>query len=82
MKTYNNHKFKLVYNDEDIVPTTNKTDTFCVILALIGIALFFMAIIFVATSAKAESRLDSVQDEHELCNLMDFNGSTYRCEEI
>lgn len=81
MKTYANHKFIIVEDDNSIVSTNNKTDNFCLVLALIGIALFVMAIIFTANCAKAEAMAYSAQANQELCNLMEFNGSTYHCEE-
>lgn len=79
MKTYTNNKFHLVEDDE-IVSTCNKTDTFCVILGIIALMLLVAGIIFVANIAKSEAKAYSVKANQELCNLMEFNGSTYRCE--
>lgn len=76
MKTYSNHKFNLV-EDDDIV--SNKTDLVCIILTIIGILLIIGLIAFSIHTSKAEAKVYSVQMEQELCNLMEFNGTTYRC---
>lgn len=44
MKTYTNHKFNLV-EDDDIVSRTNKTDTVCIVLAIIAIMLIVATVI-------------------------------------
>lgn len=78
MKTYSNHKFNLV-EDDDIVPSANKTDLVCIILSIIGILLVVGLIIFSINTAKAEAKAYRAEMEQELCNLMEFNGTTYRC---
>lgn len=77
MKTYSNHKFNLV-EDDDIV--SNKTDLVCIILSIIGIILVVGLIIFSINTAKAEAKAYRAEMEQELCNLMEFNGSTYHCD--
>jgi len=79
MKTYSNHKFNLV-EDDDIVSNANNTDFVCIILTMICILLIIGLIAFSIYAAKAEAKAYSVQMEQELCNLMEFNGSTYHCE--
>ena len=80
MKTYSNSRFHLV-EDDDIVSTTTKTETFCVLLAFVALLVLIAGIIFAATAAKAEAMAYSAQANQELCNLMEFNGSTYKCED-
>ena len=80
MKTYSNHKFNLVDDDDIVSTTTSKTDMMCVILALIAMLLVVGMIIFAISDAKAEAKAYRVQMEQELCNLMEFNGSTYHCD--
>lgn len=79
MKTYSNHKFNLV-EDDDVVSTVSKTDMMCVILVLIAMLLVVGMIIFTIRDAKAESRAYRAHMEQELCNLMEFNSSTYHCD--
>ena len=79
MKTYSNHKFNLV-DDDDIVSSANNTEFVCIILSIIGILLIIGLIAFSIYTAKAEAKAYSVQANQELCNLMEFNGSTYRCD--
>lgn len=79
MKTYANHKF-LIVEDDDIVSTANKTDTFCVALAFVALLLLIAGVVFAATAAKAEAKAYRAHMEQELCNLMEFNGSTYNCK--
>lgn len=81
MKTYSNHKFIIVEDDNSIVSTNNKTDNFCVLLAFVALFVLIAGIIFATTAAKAEAMAYSAQANQELCNLMEFNGSTYKCEE-
>ena len=79
MKTYSNHKFNLV-EDDDVVSTVSKTDMMCVILALIAMLLVAGMIVFTIRDAKAEARAYRAHMEQELCNLMEFNGSPYHCD--
>ena len=79
MKKYSNHKFNLV-EDDDLVPTASKTNMMCIILVLIAILLVAGMIVFTIRDAKAEARAYRAHMEQELCNLMEFNGSPYRCD--
>lgn len=79
MKTYANHKF-LIVEDDDIVSTSTKTETFCVLLAFVALLVLIAGIIFAATAAKAEAKAYSAHMEQELCNLMEFNGTLYNCK--
>lgn len=80
MKTYSNHKFNLVEDDE-IVSNANKTDSVCIIFSIIGILLVVGLIIFSINTAKAEAKAYRAEMEQGLCNLMEFSGSTYHCED-
>lgn len=80
MKKYSNHKFNLVEDDDIVSTTTSKTDMMCVILVLIAMLLVVGMIIFTIRDAKAEARAYRAHMEQELCNLMEFNGSPYRCD--
>jgi hypothetical protein len=78
MKTYANHRFNLVEDDE--ITASTKTETFCVLLAIVALLVLIAGIAFVASVAKAEAQAYATQANQELCNLMEFNGSTYHCE--
>lgn len=79
MKTYANHRFNLVEDDE--ITASTKTETFCVLLAFVALLVLIAGIIFATTAAKAEAKEYAKQANQELCNLMEFNGSTYHCED-
>lgn len=80
MKTYSNHKFNLV-EDDDIVSSANTTDLVCIILTMICILLIAGLIVFSINTAKAEAKAYRAEMEQGLCNLMEFSGSTYHCED-
>ena len=81
MKTYANHKFNIVEDDNDLIVPSTKTDRFCVLLSIVALLVLIAGIAFVASVAKAEAKEYAKQANQELCNLMEFNGSTYHCEE-
>ena len=80
MKTYANHKFNIVEDDNDLIVPSTKTDRFCILLSIVALLVLIAGIAFVASVAKAEAKEYARQANQELCNLMEFNGSTYHCE--
>jgi len=81
MKTYANHKFNIVEDDNDLIVPSTKTDRFCILLSIVALLVLIAGIAFVASAAKAEAQAYARQANQELCNLMEFNGSTYKCED-
>lgn len=81
MKTFKNHKFLIVEDDDDIVMPSTKTDHFCLLLSIVAILILIAGIAFAATAAKAEAQAYATQANQELCDLMEFNGSTLHCED-
>lgn len=81
MKTYKNHKFMIVEDDNNIVMPSSKTDHFCILLSIIALLVLIAGIAFAASAAKVEAKEYAIQANQELCNLMEFNGSTYHCED-
>ena len=78
MKTYVNQKFNLVEDDE--IYSSNATNIFCALLFLIAVDLCAGCIYFAISAAKDEAKAYGDNLRTELCNLMEFNGSTYHCE--
>lgn len=80
MKTYKNHKFLIVEDDETLVTPSAKTDHFCILLSIVALLLLIAGIAFAASAAKAEAKAYTDKANQELCNLMEFNGTTYNCK--
>lgn len=78
MKHYVNSKYDIVEDDKLL----DKTDGITVIsgvLYILAIALMVGCIFYATYSAKAEAKAYRDNLQTELCNLMEFNGSTYKC---
>ncbi len=78
MKKYTNHKFNIIEDDE-LLDNTSGTDVISGVLFILAIALMVGCIFYVTYSAKAEAKAYRSILQTELCNLMEFNGSTYKC---
>jgi hypothetical protein len=80
MRKYANFRYNIVEDDHDLIVPSTKTDRFCILLSIVAMLVLIAGIAFVASVAKAEAQAYATQANQELCNLMEFNGSTYHCE--
>jgi hypothetical protein len=80
MRKYANFRYNIVEDDHDLIVPSTKTDRFCILLSIVALLVLIAGIAFVASVAKAEAQAYATQANQELCNLMEFNGSTYHCE--
>jgi hypothetical protein len=80
MRKYANFRYNIVEDDHDLIVPSTKTDRFCILLSIVALLVLIAGIAFVASVAKAEAQAYATQANQELCNLMEFNGSTYKCE--
>jgi hypothetical protein len=80
MRKYANFRYNIVEDDHDLIVPSTKTDRFCILLSIVALLVLIAGIAFVASVAKAEAKEYAKQANQELCNLMEFNGSTYHCE--
>jgi hypothetical protein len=78
MKHYVNSKYDIVEDDE-LLDNTSGTGVISGVLFILAIALMVGCIFYATYSAKAEAKAYRDNLQTELCNLMEFNGSTYKC---
>lgn len=78
MKHYVNSKYDIVEDDE-LLDKTDGVTVISGVLFILAIALMVGCIFYATYTAKAEAKAYRDNLQTELCNLMEFNGSTYRC---
>lgn len=78
MKHYVNSKYDIVEDDE-LLDKTDGVNVISGVLFILAIALMVGCIFYATYSAKAEAKTYRDNLQTELCNLMEFNGSTYTC---
>lgn len=76
MKHYVNSRYDIVEDDEY---TTDGITVISGVLFILAIALMVGCIFYATFRAKAEAKIYRDNLQSELCNLMEFNGSTYKC---
>lgn len=76
MKHYVNSKYDIIEDDELY---TDGITVISGVLFILAIALMVGCIFYATYMAKAEAKAYRDNLQSELCNLMEFNGSTYKC---
>jgi hypothetical protein len=78
MKHYVNSKYDIIEDDE-LLDNTSGITVISGVLFILAIALMVGCIFYATYMAKAEAKAYRDNLQTELCNLMEFNGSTYKC---